>query len=270
MEEMTRPTKAQSNIPRAHRSPQRRTPPAVPGHEPKPSLTDAAVDLIRSKIIDLTLEPGSRIDEPLLSKRFKLGRTPAREAVNRLAVEGLLNISPNRGGIYVRALDFREIGEIVVAQQLAEAVLAQLCRFEDAALARDLQTIQERYLREVEQRDYLRITAINEEFHLRMHQSIGNSLFFQFAQSVHRHVRRLLILIYKMEEMEKNILDDQFDMNLAEHLRIIEAVRDRDRGRLLEILPAHARQTQRRLLRLLSSKSVETISLCLQGLTLAD
>lgn len=236
----------------------------------KPSQTDAALDLMRSKIIDLTLEPGSRIDEPLLIKEFKLGRTPAREAINRLVAEGLVNIVPNRGGTYVRGLDFREIGEVVAAQQLAESILAQLCRFEDPKLLADLEAIQQRYVREVEQRTYLGITSVNEEFHLRMHRSIGNSFFFEFAQSTHRHVRRLLVLIYKMEEAEQNVLDDQFEMNLDEHRQIIEAIRKRDRARLKDLLPAHARQAQQRLLRLLSGKAIGPLSLDLRPLDLTD
>lgn len=233
----------------------------------KPSQTDDALDLIRSRIIDLTLEPGSRIDEPLLIKRFKLGRTPAREAINRLVAEGLVNILPNRGGTYVRGLDFREIGEVVAAQQLAESILAQLCRVDDPTLVGDLEAIQQRYAAEVEQRNYLGITSINEEFHLRMHRSIGNAFFFEFAQSTHRHVRRLLVLIYKMEEAEQSVLNHQFEMNLGEHQQIIAAIRERDRERLKELLPAHARQTQQRLLRLLTGKTIEPLSLDLHSLS---
>lgn len=244
---------------------------AKPSREPrrvKPSQTDGALDLIRSRIIDLTLEPGSRIDEPLLIKRFKLGRTPAREAINRLVAEGLVNIMPNRGGTYVRGLDFREIGEVVAAQQLAESILSQLCRFEDPTLVDDLEAIQQRYIAEVEQRNYLAITSINEEFHLRMHRSIGNSFFFEFAQSTHRHVRRLLVLIYKMEEAEQHVLDNQFEMNLDEHRQIIAAIRGHDRERLKDLLPAHARQAQQRLLRLLSGKAIEPLSLDVRSLGL--
>src|SRR5258708_27223643 len=235
-----------------------------------PSQTDAALELIRSKIIALSLHPESRIDEPLLIKKFKLGRTPAREAMSRLVAEGLVNVVPNRGGTYVRGLDFREIGEVVAAQQLPESILAQLCRFEDATLVSDLEAIQERYVREVAQRAYLGITSINEEFHLRMHRTIGNSFFFEFAQSTHRQVRRLLVLIYKMEETEQNLLDGQFETNLDEHRQIIEAIRNRDRARLKELLPAHARQTQQRLLRLLNSKTIEPFSLDLQPLPVAE
>ncbi|MEI9402504.1 GntR family transcriptional regulator [Mesorhizobium argentiipisi] len=232
--------------------------------DPKPaSQTDEAVNRIRSLIIDMSLEPGSRIDEALLIKDFKLGRTPAREAINRLLAEGLVYIVPNRGGTFVRKLDFPEISQVIVAYQAAESICAQLCRFEDPTLVEDLKSIQDRYMKEVRKHAYLAITQINEEFHLRIHSSIGNALLFEFAKSVHRHVRRLLILIYRMEEAEGSVLDRQFDINLNEHTDIISAIGRHDRAALAAIMPVHARQVQKRMLRLLEASAVEPMHLML-------
>jgi DNA-binding GntR family transcriptional regulator len=224
------------------------------------SQTDAAVDLIRSKIIDMSLEPSSRLDEPLLRNHFKLGRTPAREAINRLVAEGLVNISPNRGGMFVRGLDFVEIGEVIMAYQLVETVLAQLCSFDDGSLVADLEEIQARYTREVRGKSFLGITSVNEEFHLRMHRSIGNALFYEFALSTHRHLRRLLVLIYKIENREKDVLESQMEINLEEHVSIIDAIRRADRIGLSQLLPAHAQQAQTRLARILSEERVPPLT----------
>jgi DNA-binding GntR family transcriptional regulator len=224
------------------------------------SQTEAAVDLIRMKIIDMSLEPGSKLDEPLLRNHFRLGRTPAREAISRLVAEGLVTIFPNRGGMFVRGLDLVEIGEVTMAYQLVESVLAQLCRFEDQNLVADLEEIQARYTREVRRKSFLGITSVNEEFHLRMHRSIGNALFYEFALSTHRHLRRLLVLIYKMENTEKNVLESQMEINLGEHVAIIDAIRCGDRTRLNQILPAHAQQAQTRLTRILSEKRIPPLT----------
>src|SRR6201992_335967 len=118
---------------------------AAAGPGRKTSQTENAVDLIRSKIIDLSLKPGTKLDEPLLVKQFKLGRTPAREAINRLVAEGLASIFPNRGGTFVRELDLSEIDEVLMAYQLVETVLAQLLQFDDPGLVSDLERIQARY-----------------------------------------------------------------------------------------------------------------------------
>ena len=224
------------------------------------SQTEAAVDLIRLKIIDMSLEPGSKLDEPLLRNHFKLGRTPAREAISRLVAEGLVTIFPNRGGMFVRGLDLIEIGEVMMAYQLVESVLAQLCRFEDQNLVADLEEIQARYTHEVRRKSFLGITSVNEEFHLRMHRSIGNALFYEFALSTHRHVRRLLVLIYKIENTERNVLESQMEINIGEHVGIIDAIRHGDRAKLNQLLPAHAQQAQTRLTRILSKKRVPPIT----------
>jgi DNA-binding GntR family transcriptional regulator len=219
------------------------------------SQTDAALSAIRSRIIDLSIPPGSRIDEPMLLNDFMLGRTPAREAINRLAAEGFVNILPNRGGMFVRKLDFEEIGEILVAHQLAENILAQLMRFEPG-LADDLADIQAQYVKQVEARAFLNITALNEKFHMRMNQAVRNGFFYEFAQSTHRHVRRLLVHLYKMEaEATPDEQNAQFDLNLQEHDKIIDIVRRKDRAALVEYLPAHARATQDRFLHLLQSRN---------------
>jgi DNA-binding GntR family transcriptional regulator len=220
----------------------------------KTSQTENAVDLIRSKIIDLSLKPGTKLDEPLLVKEFKLGRTPAREAINRLVAEGLASIFPNRGGTFVRELDVSEIEQVLMAYQLVETVLAQLLRFEDPGLVSDLGRIQARYAREVRAKSFLGITSVNEEFHLRMHRSIGNGFFYEFARSTHRHVRRLLVLLYKMEMKEKNLLETQLKINLGEHDGIIDAIRRGDRAALNSVLPVHARQAQTRLQTILGRK----------------
>ena len=217
--------------------------------------------MIRSRIIDMSLEPGSRIDEALLIKDFGLGRTPAREAINRLLAEGLVNIVPNRGGTFVRKLDFPEIAQILVAYQAAESICAQLCRFGDVRLVEDLEAIQARYMQEGRRHAYLAITQLNEAVHLRIYASIGNALLFEFAKSVHRHVRRLLILIYRMEESEGAVLDTQFDINLGEHADIIGAIARKDRATLAAVMPTHARQIQKRLLRLIEAAAIDPMVL---------
>jgi len=255
-----KPSAGARNKPGAARSPSKRSSRKTAQEPREASQTDAAVDLIRSKIIDMSLQPGSRLDEPLLRNHFKLGRTPAREAVNRLVAEGLVNISPNRGGMFVRGLDFVEIGEVIMAYQLVETVLAQLCSFDDDSLVADLEEIQARYTREVRGKAFLGITSVNEEFHLRMHRSIGNALFYEFALSTHRHLRRLLVLIYKIENREQNVLEAQMAINLEEHVRIIDAIRGGDRAALSQILPAHAQQAQTRLARILSEERVPPLT----------
>jgi DNA-binding GntR family transcriptional regulator len=215
---------------------------------PKPqSQTEKAVDQLRARIIDLALEPGVRLEETLLIQEFGLGRTPAREALNRLAAEGFVNIIPNRGGAYVRGLDLREVGEIVAAYELAETILGQLCRFDDERLVPDLEEIQERYATEVTARNYLRITEVNEEFHLRMYKTIRNSFIYSFATSIHQHARRLIVLIHKLESADRRLHGEQFELNIKQHLDIIDAIKNKDHEQFAQDILLHAQYTHKRL-----------------------
>jgi len=228
---------------------------------PRRTQTDAALAELRSRIIDLTLPPGSRIDEQLLLSRFQLGRTPAREAINRLAAEGFVIIQPGRGGTFVRSLDFAEMGDIVVARQLVENILAQQCRLEDETLAGDLAAMHQEYVAQIAARDYLAITEVNERFHLRLHRTVGNSFFYDFAESTNRHNRRLNVYLYQLESAISDQHAWEFAHDIDEHAAIVEAVGERDYERLRPLLTEHARGTQRRLVRLLQDRAVDDFDL---------
>jgi DNA-binding GntR family transcriptional regulator len=64
---------------------------------PDETLTDRAYRAIEEQIVTLKLPPGAVISEAVLSKRLKIGRTPIREAIQRLARERLMVIMPRRG-----------------------------------------------------------------------------------------------------------------------------------------------------------------------------
>ena len=60
-------------------------------------LTDRAWRALEEEIVTLKIAPGSVVSEAGLSARLGLGRTPVREALQRLASEGLVQILPRRG-----------------------------------------------------------------------------------------------------------------------------------------------------------------------------
>src|ERR1700748_4000443 len=60
-------------------------------------LADRAYRALRDRLITLRLPPGSPIDEDLIGRELKMGRTPVREAIKRLALENLVTVYPRRG-----------------------------------------------------------------------------------------------------------------------------------------------------------------------------
>jgi DNA-binding GntR family transcriptional regulator len=97
------------------------------------SRADTAYHLVRDRVVTLALPPGSALSEPELMAELGLGRTPVREALRRLADDGLITILPRRGMVVapVEAGDLADISEV---RQDLEALAAR-CAAERATAA---------------------------------------------------------------------------------------------------------------------------------------
>ncbi len=109
----------------------------------EPAATRAYRELERL-IVTLELAPGAIATESTLIERLELGRTPVREAIQRLAWEGLIEIRPRAGlaiaplhaGDWLRVIDARAGVEVVLARSAARFVTLETAKlFEEAALA---------------------------------------------------------------------------------------------------------------------------------------
>jgi DNA-binding GntR family transcriptional regulator len=96
-------------------------------------IADRAYVAMRDLIVTLELPPGSALREDQLMERLALGRTPLREAVKRLALEGLVEVRP-RSGTYVTAIQASDIVHIAEVRAELEAQAARLAakRMDDA------------------------------------------------------------------------------------------------------------------------------------------
>jgi DNA-binding GntR family transcriptional regulator len=75
----------------------RREPPTAPPRKKRGTGREVAYQMLREQILNLTLEPGTALDEASLVRELRLSRTPLREALVRLASENLVELLPNRG-----------------------------------------------------------------------------------------------------------------------------------------------------------------------------
>src|SRR5687768_10864558 len=140
------------------------------------TLTDRAYTEIEELIVTLQLEPGSAVSEQMLSERLGIGRTPIREALQRLARERLVTILPRRGivvseiniGSQLRLLEVRREVERLVARSAARRAtpeermrFAQMAKdFEKAAKGNDEVT----FMRVDREYNELSVVAARNEF----------------------------------------------------------------------------------------------------------
>ena len=101
-----------------------------------PSLTDKAYAELEERIVTLALRPGQVLSENALASSLGIGRTPIREALQRLAREGLIVILPRRG-VMVSEINVRSQLELLRVRRELERLMAQLSAARANAEERD-------------------------------------------------------------------------------------------------------------------------------------
>lgn len=202
-------------------------------------------DLLRDEILDLVLPPGSPIDEVQLAERFKMSRTPIREALVRLAGEGLIETLPNRSTM-VSNIDFLNLHTFFDALVLMYRVTAQLAaqnhRPEDLDAIRARQA---EFAAAVKAQDALAMIATNAAFHAAIAEAGRNPYFNSLFSRLLDEGRRFLRLYYQSYD---DRLPQQF---VDEHEAMITAITARDAAAAERLGRAHAEQIVQQIQKLM-------------------
>lgn len=203
--------------------------------------------LLRDEILNLTLRPGTPIDEVQLAERFNMSRTPVREAIVRLAGEGLIVTFPNRSTM-VANIDLININNFFDALLLAYRVTTQLAgKNHNADDLRIIRKYQVQYREAVESQDALTMIGVNVALHLAIAEAGGNPYFTGFTKRVMDDGRRILRLYYQS-------YGDRLPHRYAdEHDALIDAIENRDLPLCDSLARQHAdqiiQQVQKQLVR---------------------
>ena len=192
---------------------------------------DIIADALEGLIFDGTFQDGDRLDEVQLAERFSVSRTPIREALQRLAVSGLVEQLPRRG-VFVRQPGPVELIEMFEVMAELEAACARLAaqRITDAALA-DLHSTNARCDDAVQARDTDRYYRENERFHGILYRQSGNSFLEQECLRLQRRLQPFRRIQLRLRGRLKQ--------SMAEHLAIVAALEEGDGERAAREIRAH-------------------------------
>jgi DNA-binding GntR family transcriptional regulator len=231
---------------------QRKTTAKTRVRQPSVSLADQATVLLRDAIVELTLGPGSHLDERVLMRQVGISRTPAREALNRLASEGLVRVRANRG-FFVAPLDIDDTARFFDAYYVVERSAAYFCRFTNTGFVADMVKMTHEHEQVVMARENLAITRINAQLHVRIAAATENPYLLEFATRIHTIARRLAYFVYVNESDDRSGHADQQRHIVREHGLIAGAIRRADRDALLNAMTSHAERFQARITRFFGS-----------------
>lgn len=143
---------------------------------PRRSVRDEVYEELRAAILDATLEPGEVVSDEAIMHWLNVSRPPVREALNRLADEGLLELQPNRR-TRVASLDLRDINEaLFVTGVLHEACVRSTVGALDARARADLVRFQEEVREAADRDDRQSLGPAVGEFFLTFERASGNAV----------------------------------------------------------------------------------------------
>ena len=201
--------------------------------------SDRIEDELRALILTLELEPGLAVSEGVLMKRFGWGRTPLREAFQRLAEQSLLQIVP-RQGVVVTPLNVFDFVEVMDAMAIVIGPAASLaCKRLSETQLNQLDEIVAQAESTGVQGNYRAASRLDYEFHSLLAQATGNRYLSRYLIHLHQVATRFNLASWQRE--------GGVQISVAEHRRIVETLRSRDPSACKTVMLEHIQNARHRV-----------------------
>ena len=186
---------------------------------------------LREEIINLYLEPGTSISEKELSEKYSVSRTPVREALVRLAQEGLVNIYPQKGTV-VSLIDLSAVEEgRFLREHLERAVVIEACKdfSQENMLSLEMNLkLQKMY---IENHDYKKLFEADEEFHKTIFEGCNKKRIWKSINDGSTEFQRIRMLRLATNSSWENIY--------AQHKEIFNAIKNKTPEKAEEFMKEH-------------------------------
>ena len=182
------------------------------------ALYEEVAELLRQRIFNRELAPGSWIDELKLAEEYGISRTPLREALKVLATEGLVTMKVRRGA-YVTEVSERDLADVYHLLALLESDAAGVVATQASeAQLRELQSLHNELEKALSNRE--RFFEINEAFHMRLLEIANNRWRDQMVADLRK--------VMKLNRHNSLLKSGRIEESLAEHRALMAALSARD------------------------------------------
>lgn len=205
------------------------------------SLTDLAVESIRTTIVEGRLGMGEQISESALAEDLGISKTPVREALFQLKLQGLVDVHPQRG-TFVFQLSEDDVREICSFRELIEcAALAKAMEISREELCSGLELILAHTLEAEKQGNYGAIPALDTRFH----ETIVSHSQSQYLCTSYD------LISYKIQALRSRLPahDPKVDDCNHSHELLVAEIRTGNTAKAQKMLREHIRSTQESYIR---------------------
>ena len=197
------------------------------------SLRAQVFSEIEKSILDNVIKPGESLIESKLSSELGVSRTPVREALRQLELEGLVKTVPNKGAIVV-GISQKDIEDIYnirkVIESLAARWAAEKISDEDIERLSDVVDLQEFY---VKKNDAIQVWQLDTAFHEIIFNACGSRMLMHMLSLFHHYIQKARELSFKTS--------GRLSLAVEEHRKILDAIRSHDADAAEKLTAEHIR-----------------------------
>ncbi len=204
---------------------------AASGRQRRLSLRDQAYEAIKQRIITCELRPGEVLSEAVVSEGLGIGRTPVRQAIDRLAGDGLVEIMPRKGSIVkpvtldeiFNIIDVRVVNETFCVRAAAAGADSEFI----AAITANLEAMRQA----VRAHEIETLAQLDRAFHVMIAGATHNPIMADLLRNLHERSARLWFISLRANEHHLKVCD--------EHAAIVEGIVCQDPDRAAGAMQAH-------------------------------
>ncbi|MEC1549145.1 GntR family transcriptional regulator [Bacillus rugosus] len=199
----------------------------IPSNTPKPVRQTAktiALEQIQKWIVEGILGPGEKINDDELAKALGVSRTPVREALQLLAVQGFVEMSPGKE-TRISQIEKNDVFKVYPPMAALQSTAAELAieNIQSSHLE-EMASINQQMKAAINRNEIYEVLGLDKAFHDVMIDAANNEYIRNFTSVLHMHILRLEYLFFKSPQN-----------SIEEHEQIIQACKEKDRKKAAEL-----------------------------------
>ena len=194
-------------------------------------LRDVVFNTLRQAILRGEFKPGERLMEIQLANKLGVSRTPIREAIRKLELEGLVIMIPRKGA-EVADITEKSLRDVLEVRKALEELAVKLaCERITEEEIQELKDAADAFQKILSEKDITKIAEADEAFHDVIFKSTGNDRLIQLLNSLREQMYRYRLEYLKREEYHPQLLE--------EHQQIIDRITRKDQSEAAELIDRH-------------------------------
>lgn len=210
-------------------------------------LREVVFNTLRDAILTGELAPGERLMEIQLADKLGVSRTPVREAIRKLELEGLAIMLPRRGAI-VASITISDLQDVLEVRKVLEGLTIELaCKRMNAEELEQLKESEATFDKAVRGNDLTEIAKKDVAFHDVIYNASRNKRLIQILNNLREQMYR-----YRLEYIKD---EDKRAVLVEEHRMIVEAIEAKDVAMAKKALKKHISNQERTIIENLSEEA---------------